>query len=205
MRRILLIGSGGHARSVADSIERAGMFEIAGFVGPEDCSYRKYRVIGGDGDLESLHRLGIECAFVCLGYLGEGVRRQELYVILRDIGFELPCIVDPTAILASDVALGAGTYVGKGAIVNSAAVVRNMAIINTGATVEHDCVVGDFSHVAVNATLCGAVSLGQASFVGAGATVCQGLSVGDNVVVGANTTVLRSVDDGMKVMGVYHG
>ena len=54
---------------------------------------------------------------------------------------------------------------GKGAIVNSAAVVRNMAIINTGATVEHDCVVGDFSHVAVNATLCGAVSLGQASFV----------------------------------------
>lgn len=205
MRRIVLIGSGGHGRSVIDSIESAGEYEIAGFVGPESCSYRGYRTLGDDGDLVRLRKEGIECAFVGLGYLGSGTRRQELFALLCDIGYEIPPVVDPSAILAAGVSIGAGAYVGKGAIINAGATVGDMAIVNTNAVVEHDCVVESFSHVSVSATLCGSVSVGEASFVGAAATVCQGLSIGKHALVGANSTVLRSVADGLRVVGVYNG
>ena len=62
--------------------------------------------------------------------------------------------------------------------------------------------VGDFSHIAVGAILCGGVQTGTDVFVGAGATVIQGISMGDHVVIGANSTVLRNLRSAESVYGI---
>lgn len=205
MKKIVLLGSGGHARVVVDSIMQTNSYEIVGFVGPEDCSYRSYRRIGDDADLDAIRAAGVDHAFVCLGFLGKGTVRQELFSRLKSSGFIIPSIVDPSAKLALDVYLGEGVYVGKMAVLNSGATVGDAAIVNTGAIVEHDCAVGAFSHISVNATLCGGVSVGEATFVGASAVVLQGVQLGDRVIVGANSTVLKSVADDTIIVGVYDG
>jgi acetyltransferase-like isoleucine patch superfamily enzyme len=69
-----------------------------------------------------------------------------------------------------------------------------MCIINTGAVIEHDCSVGDFSHISVRSVLCGNVNVGKAAFVGANATVIQGKSIGDNCIIGAGTTIRKNVE-----------
>lgn len=75
-------------------------------------------------------------------------------------------------------------------------------IVNHGAVVDHDCVVGEFAHVAPNATLGGGVSVGRLSMVGAGATVLPGTRIGRGCIIGAGAVVRRDVPDGATVVGV---
>lgn len=174
MNDMVLVGFGGHAKSVADTIERTGQFNIVGYTDvKEDIECGRYKYLGTDDALKNIYESGVRCAAVGVGYMGKGDTRDKLYKMLKDIGFELPVVVDPSAIVSETAVLGEGTFIGKGAIVNAEAKVGKMCIVNSKALVEHETVVGDYSHVAVGADLCGQVNLGDHVFVGAGAVVVQ--------------------------------
>lgn len=191
---ILILGSGGHAKSLIDAIEHQGKYRIAGLVSiNQSDSYRKYHVIGCDDDLELLFRQGIHCAAIGIGFLGVGDLRERLVQKLKAIGFFLPSIIDPSAVIADDVEVGEGTFIGKGTILNSGAHIGNFSIVNSGAIVEHDTCVGNYCHVAPGAVLCGEVALEACSFVGAGSVVLPQLSIGDHSIVGAGSVVLRNI------------
>lgn len=201
-----MLGFGGHARSVVDSIERQGCYRIAGFTDREEMQknmYRGYRVIGKDDDLPSIYLSGIHNAFITLGFLGKSNMRKNLYFRLKELGFQIPSIIDPAACIASDIRIGEGNFIGKNAVINSQAVIGNACIINTASVVEHDCIVGDFSHVAVGAVLCGGVRLGQEVFVGANATVIQECYVGNRAVVGAGITVRENLPNDVVYVGQH--
>lgn len=203
--KILILGSGGHAKSVADTIERQGIFEITGFIEHSECEkkeYHGYRIIGTDDDLEKFFKAGIENAAIGIGYLGKGNIRNHLYKKLKMIGFKLPVICDPSAIIASDVRIAEGVFVGKRAVINTMSQVERIAIINTGAMIEHDCYIGGETHIAVGAVLCGGVSVGAGCFVGAGAVVIQGRIIGDYVCIGAGATVLGDIENKKIVYGI---
>lgn len=204
MEDIVLLGFGGHAKSVIDTIEKQKKYRIVGFT-EIDCNqtYRGYSVIGTDEDLEKIFQSGVKRAFITIGYLGDSIVRNKLYQRVKEIGYSIPVIVDDTAILADDVVLGEGTYVGKNAVVNSAAKAGEMCIINTGAIVEHDCIVGAFSHVAVGATLCGAVKVGSETLIGANASIIQGVEIGNKVKVGAGAIILKDVPNNTTACGVW--
>lgn len=205
MKKLVLIGAGGHARSVVDSLAAVGEYEIVGFIDRDVVSYRGIRTIGRDEDLPKLYESGVQHAFVCVGYLGKGRQREAISQMLLDLGFELATVIDPSAAIADDAEIGRGSFVGKLAVVNANASIGPMSIINSGAVVEHDCKVGDFSHVSVNATLCGGVVVGEAAFVGAGATVVQGVTLGNRSIVGAGSVVLTDVPASKTVVGVHDG
>ena len=196
MENIILVGFGGHAKSVIDSIEKAGQYKIVGYTDIEpDKKYRGYQYLGGDDVLQQYFDRGIKYAFISVGYMGRGDLRCRLYEKVKNIGYVLPAIVDVSAQIAKDARIGEGSFVGKGTIINSDAVIGKMCIINSGAIVEHDCRVGDFSHISVGTVLCGNVNVGRAAFVGANATVIQGRTIGNNCIVGAGTVVRRDVED----------
>lgn len=192
MEDIILLGSGGHAHSVVDSIEENGNFRIYGFLDAEKnagAQYRGYRVLGTDALLEEYFKQGIRKAFITVGYMGKGNIRNRLYKRLKEIGYSLPNIIDKTSVIARDVVLGEGIFVGKRVVINSASKIEDMCIINTGAIVEHDCTVEAFSHISVGSVLCGGVKIGKATFIGANATVIQGKCVENNCIIGAGITV----------------
>jgi len=204
MEDIILLGIGGHAHSVVDSIEQLGVFHIVGFLDVkenQDKEYRGYRVIGTDDMLETYYFKGIKNAFVTVGYLGEGNIREKLYRELKRIGYKLPNIIDETAIVAGDAQLGEGNFVGKRAVVNANAEIGNMCIINTGAIIEHDCSIGDFTHIAAGTVLCGQVTVGDRTLVGAGTVVIQGIGIGTHVLVGAGMVLTKNVRDNIKKYG----
>ena len=121
--------------------------------------------------------------------MGKGSIRKKIFEKLKGIGFTLPVIKDPSAVVSSSARIGEGTFIGKGAVVNAGAQVGRMVIINSMALVEHECVLGDFSHIAVAAVLCGEVSVGRAAFVGANATVIQGMKIKPHQIVPAGAVV----------------
>lgn len=188
MEAIILVGYGGHAKSVADSIEREGKYRIVGYTDYTE-HISRYTYLGKDDILPVLFSKGIRNAFVCVGYLGKGNTREKLYNFLLTIGFNIPSVIDPSAIVSDCAKIGEGTFVGKGAIINAEAEIGKMCIINSKALVEHECYVGDFSHISVGAVLCGQVTVEKASFIGANATVIQQRVIKENGIVPAGATV----------------
>lgn len=205
MEKIILIGAGGHAKSVIDSVEQAGEYQIIGFserIKCENVNYRGYKCICTDDELEDLYKTGVKNAFITIGYMGNSNLREKLYYKLKSIGFNLPSIVDNRAVLATDVQIGKGCFIAKGTIINSQTCIRDLAIINTGAVIEHECYVGFNTHIAGNSTICGNVSVGNNVFLGAGSTVIQGVKIGDNTIVGAASTILHNIENNKKVFGI---
>lgn len=198
MEEIILLGIGGHAHSVVDSIEQSGKYRIIGFLDIEErkgLQYKEYKVIGTDDMLEQYFRQGVRNAFVTVGYMGHGSVRKNLYFELKRIGYQIPNIIDNTAVLAKNIIYGEGNFIGKQAIVNAGAQIGDMCILNSGSVVEHDCKVGSFSHLAVGSVLCGGARIGEETFVGANAVVIQEISVGSKAIIGAGTIITRDVSD----------
>lgn len=188
MKDIVLVGFGGHAKSVADCIEREGKFHIIGYTDIEEHASR-YKYLGNDDVLQTVFDEGVKNAAIGIGYMGKGNLRNKIYEQLKMIGFHMPVIADPSSVISESAQIGEGTFIGKGAVVNAEAIIGKMAIINTKALVEHECVVGDFAHIAVASVLCGQVKIGEAAFVGANTTVIQCREVEPQQIVPAGVTI----------------
>jgi len=203
MEDIILVGFGGHAKSVLDSIERGGQYNIIGFTALErTMPYRGYKYLGKDNCLTEYFYQGVRNACVCVGYMGEGNIRDSIYNTLKNIGFHLPVIIDPAAVVSRDVSIGEGTFIGKNVIINADSKIGKMCIVNSGSLVEHEDVIGDFTHLAVGSVLCGNVTVLNHSFIGANSTIIQGIRVGNNSQVGAGAVVVGDIPDDCIAVGI---
>jgi UDP-perosamine 4-acetyltransferase len=98
--------------------------------------------------------------------------------------------------------MGRGVVVMAGAVVNACATIGDLAIINTGATVDHDCVIGRAVHVAPQCGLAGCVTVGDGAMLGVGTKVIPGIRIGADATVGAGSVVVRNINDAALAMGV---
>lgn len=202
MDKIVIIGYGGHGKSVADSIISGGKYEIVGYTDNEDKQIPHIPYLGPDDMLDEIFARGVTFAALGIGFMGSAIMRDQIYGRAKKIGFQFPTIIDSSAIIANNVIIDEGAFIGKRVIVNVNTYIGKLCIINTGAIVEHDNIIGAFSHVAVGATICGDVTVGEHCLVGANATVIQGIQIGNNVTVGAGSVVLNNIDNFRKVVGV---
>lgn len=206
MKDIILIGGGGHALSVADTIERTGQYNIIGYTDVCDSQCR-YKYLGTDDVLMDYYHNGVQSLAMGIGFLGcmsvEPIPlRSRLYEKFIAMGFSFPAIIDPSAVVSEHTTIGDGTFVGKGAIINAEVKLGTLCIVNSGAILDHECEIGSGTHVATGATLCGQVKVGENTLIGAGATILQCKNIGERVIVGAGSTVLRDIVSGEKAYSI---
>lgn len=212
---LIMIGGGGHCKSILDTVIRMNLYNkiyvLDSKIEPGTKILNCATVIGGDELLPSLYKRGERNACISVGSIKPSALRSKLYYFAQNVGFNVPNIIDPSALISpfadlgeieSNEQEGAGIFVGKSVIINADTCVGKCSIINTSAIIEHECQIGAFSHISVNVVLCGQVSVGINSFIGAGSVVIQGIKIGNNVTIGAGSLILRNVVDGEKVVGI---
>jgi UDP-perosamine 4-acetyltransferase len=208
METIIFIGGGGHAKVLMDLVLLAGQYRVEGIL---DSGLRPgtlvqgVPVMGNEDLLVELHGKGIVNACVGVGSIRDNSTRKGIYERLRGLGFSVPALIHPRAIVSRDAGIAAGVQVMAGAVVQPGARIDDNTIINSGAVVDHDCMIGKHVHVCPGAVLSGGVVIGDSSFIGAGVTVVQGVKIGQNAVIGAGSVVIRDVADGAVVKGVPAG
>lgn len=200
---IAIIGAGGHAKVVADVVERASAGRIVGFVddfaGNAPSPVFGIPVLGPRETLASLHSCGdIRAVIVAIG---DNVIRARVAAWCVEHGIPLARAVHPAASVSRGVEIGAGTVVMAGAVLNADTRIGANVIVNTRASVDHDGDIGDGVHLAPGSTLCGRAVIGAGSFICAGATVIPNRTIGAGVTVGAGATVLHDIPDGLTVVG----
>jgi UDP-perosamine 4-acetyltransferase len=194
---MVVLGTGGHARSCLDVALAAGL-DVAGCVGPAPQGSLQAPYLGADDVLPALRERGVTEAFVAVG--DNGIR-QRLTSETQRLGFRMRTLVSPSASVAPQSTFGAGTVVMHHAVVGPYARIGAGAIINTSASVDHDCVLGDFTHVAPGVNLAGDVAVGAGTLLGVGSCAIPGVTIGEWAIVGAGSTVIDDVLAGSTVVG----
>lgn len=197
MNRLVIIGSGGHGRVIADIAEKNGYTDIL-FLddNPNAKVCAGYAVVGGCGEAASYP----DADFIVA--IGNARVRRKIQTELAEKGLRTVSLIHPAAVIASHVQIGKGSVVMAGAVVNPYAEIGEGCIINTCASVDHDCRIGDFVHVAVGAHLAGTVTVGEGSWIGAGATVSNNVEIVANCMIGAGAVVLKDITQGGTYVGI---
>lgn len=199
MKRLALLGAGGHGKVVADAALAAGWESVVFFddAWPDRSMNGHWPVVGNIAALlERSHEFnGV------LVSIGNCAVRWQKQLLLQAAGVRFVTIVHPHAYVSPFSLLGAGTVVMAGGVVNVDAVVGESNIINTGATVDHDSILAHAVHISPGAHISGNVVVGACSWIGVGAAVRQGAHIGAGVMVGAGAVVINAVADGLTVVG----
>lgn len=196
--KMILVGGGGHCRSVIEVIESTGLYRIEGILDTAEMVGRKvldYEIIATDAEIS---RLAAECPnfLIAVGQIKSHETRMRLFGAVKAAGAILPPVMASTAMVSKRARIGEGTIVMHQAMVNAGAEIGPNCIINTRALVEHDAVVGAHCHISTAAVVNGAARIGEGAFIGSGAVLREGVKVGREAVIGCGAAVVRDVAEG---------
>ncbi len=202
MDKIVVLGGGGHAKVLISLLKRLTAFEITGYTDTQDNGpLLGIPYLGTDDELEKLAQQGIKKAVMGIGQIKNYQLRQKVAGRSKTLGFEFPPVCAPSAIINEEVTLDEGAVVMDGVVINSGAKIGAFSIVNTNASIDHDCIIEEFVHIAPGVTLSGSVHVQRFTLIGTGAAIIQGITIGAGCVIGAGAAVMRNC----KPNGLYVG
>ncbi len=193
-KRVAIIGAGGHAKVVASTLMAQG-HNVTGFY--DDNSQKWGEAILGIPIIGPVSELtSVNCDRAIIG-VGDNKVRKEL---AERMDLDWITVIHPFSWVHPDVLIGVGTIICAGSIVQPGAKIGDHVILNTRASVDHDCVVGDYVHISV-AHLAGAASTDEGAFLALGSTVLPGLNVGAWAHLGAGSVATKNIPAGSIAVG----
>ena len=202
-KEIVLVGGGGHCKSVIDVIEEEGSFAIAGIVDVKEKLGQQvlnYEISWTDDQFAELTKR-YENFLVTVGQLQNPEARILLYNKIKKHGGRLPVIVSPNAHVSRHVTIEEGTVVMHFATINAEARVGRNTILNTGCLLEHDVKVGDHCHISTKAVINGGTSISDRVFVGSSAVLAHMISVGNDCIISSGSVVRKNIPNKSLVFG----
>lgn len=199
MNKLIIVGAGGHARSVMDIALQDADYEIVGCVDPLPGDVLGKPVVGNDTDLTTFFARGIRHIFIAIG---NNSLRHSLFNQAISIGFEPVNIISRHAVISPRAHLGKGICIMAGAVVNVNTTIGDNSIINTRCSIDHDCEIGKSSHIAPGVTLSGRVKSGEGVHIGTGASVIDGITLGDWAYIGGGALVVKDIPPRVLAYGV---
>jgi len=200
--KVIIIGSGGHAKVLIDIIQKSKKYDIAGYVDFEDHGkIFGIKYLGADNCLRDIYNGGVNKAVLGIGQVNVTKKRDEIVGRLKRLGFFFPAIISRNAIINQEVSIGEGVQILDGVVVNCSSIIGDFAIINTKATIEHDCKIGNFCHIGTGAILSGGVAIGDFSMIGSNAVVVQYKKIVSECFIGSGGVVINDMSE----KGIYVG
>lgn len=201
-RPLILIGGGGHCKSVIEVAESAG-YEIKGILDMPDEVGKEvlpgHKVIGTDDEIPLYVE---ECDFVItVGFIKNPALRIKLYNKVKTAGGRLATIIASTAHVSKYAELGEGTVIMHQAFVNAGAKIGDNCIINTFVNIEHDAEVGNQCHISTGTMVNGECKIGENCFIGSQSVCANCIEIASDIIVGAGSVVRKSIC----VKGIYAG
>ena len=191
--RVLIIGSGGHAKIVIDILELTKEYEIFGIVTNDDIeSFCGYKVLGNDNVLGKLFKKGITKVAMGIGGFRNNNIRTIIFNKLKKINFDIINVIHPTAVISQSVSLGEGNVIFAGVIINSEVQIKNNCIVATGSSIDHETILNNHCLISAGVTIGAGAVLNQGVLCALGSNIISAITIGENVLVAAGATVVSS-------------
>jgi sugar O-acyltransferase (sialic acid O-acetyltransferase NeuD family) len=202
-KSILLIGAGGHCRSIIDIIENTNFFQVQGVIDHQDSKSTEvsnYPVVGKGDDLASFSSK-IKYAFPTVGFLQCQSKRAKLFFKIQEADFSIPNIISQRSYISPHAKMKNGNAVMHDVVININCKIGFNNIMQTKSILEHDVVVGNHNYISTSAVINGGVNLGNYNLIGSNVTINQGCNIGDNITIGSGAVVVNEIAE----PGTYTG
>lgn len=196
-KRIILLGCGGHARSIISTIfEKKKNIEI--LLVDQNAEANEY-ILGCT--VQCKYDIQKNDEYIIA--IGDNVKRRELYKQLstKQIGFCIS-VISEYAYIGTSVEVGEGTFIAPNAYIGPLAKIGSNTIINTASVIEHEVIIGNHTHIAPQSVICGRTRIGNNVFCGAGSKVVDQISICDDVVIGAGAVVIHDITEKGTYVGI---
>lgn len=200
-KNLILIGGGGHCKSVIEVAESAG-YTILGILDkPEEVGKKvlAYEVIGVDNDIPQY----VDKAefIISVGFIKDPSLRIKLYNKVIQTGGKLATLIASTAYVSKYAKIGQGTVVMHKTFVNAGAEIGANVIVNTFANIEHDTYIGKQCHISTGVMINGDCKVGDNCFIGSQSVLSNGITICSDVIIGAGSYIHKSIF----LSGIYSG
>lgn len=200
MRKLAIIGAGGHGRVVADCAVASNGYEEIIFI--DDCYPERTKNLHWPikDNLSALAKYINNYDFIIA--LGSNTLRQKVMLELQNLNANIISLMHPSAVISSHSNIGKGVVVFANAVVNIGTKIGDGVIVNTSATVDHDCIIEDFVHISPGVNVAGGVKVGKYSWLGIGCSIVEYIELATNTQVGAGGVVCKSTGPNQLYVGV---
>lgn len=200
-KQIVLIGGGGHCKSVIEAIQSDEHIEFIGIVDAQKLqNIMGAAYLGDDAMLPELVNQHYQF-LITVGNIGAPNIRIKLYDKIKNLNGVFATGISSSASVARSSSIGDGTVIMQHAIVNAEVIVGKNCIINTKALLEHETIVGDHVHISTGVIVNGQCKIGNHCFIGSGSIIGNNVSIAENCIIGAGSVVLKDI----KEPGTYFG
>lgn len=196
---LVIIGANGHGKVIAGIAKQSCVYKTITFLDDDDTLHECYGLPVAGKIKNALSYIDSSDFFVAIG---NADIRKNIMNKLTEQGADFATLCHPAAVIADGTIIGEGSAVMAGAVINPGAVIGTGCIVNTCASVDHDCIIGDFVHVAVGAHVAGTVSVGESTWIGIGAVISNNISVCENCTIGAGAVVVKDIVEPGTYIGV---
>lgn len=187
--KLFIYGVGGHSLVVEDIATKCGYDEFE-YIDDFNENFKSFDDVSNLSDIPF---------FIAIG---DNKIREKLFYKLKNSGFKVISLIDPSSIISKSVNLGEGILIMPNVVINAKSKIGNGVILNTSCVIEHENIIGDFVHVSPNVSLAGNISIGSNTHIGIGSTCIQNIIIGKNCQVGAGSVVVRDISDNSKGYGI---
>ena len=189
MNQVYLYGAGGHAKVILDILKSNGI--VVPKIFDDNPNINSFMGI-------PVSRENIQSPLIIS--IGNNSVRKTIVERFNSSVYN-PAVWSKQAFISDTVAMGEGTVVMQNTVIQSSVRIGKHCIINTKASIDHDCLIEDYVHIAPGVILCGNVEIGEGSLIGAGTTIIPGIKIGKWSIVGAGSVVVKDIPDRVMALG----
>jgi UDP-N-acetylbacillosamine N-acetyltransferase len=188
-KSIYIYGASGHGMVVGD-IAKDNKYDNVIYIDDGKNAYLSFEDIKLNNHIE-----------IALG-IGNNEIRKKIFNKLISYNFKVVNLIHSSAIILSNVKIGDGTIIMPNVVVSSYSSIGKGVILNTSSIIEHECLIEDFSHISINASLAGGVKIGNSTFVGMGASVINKVQIASGNTIGAGSVVIKDTKINQTLVGI---
>ena len=197
-KKIIIIGAGGHSKSLINLIISTNKFKIIGLIDNQVGNKKvlNYPILGSDKDLIKYYKKGVRYCAIGIGQIKSPYIRIKLFNILKKNGFKIPTIISKTSNYFKDSEIGEGTQIFHNTFINSNVKIGNNCIINSGSIIEHDVEISNNCHISTGAIINGGVKIGTDTFIGSGSIIKNDIQIGKGCTIGMGMIIKKKIENG---------
>ena len=191
-KKIAIIGAGGHGKVVGE-IALLNEYKLIHFFDDQASKIKEFpfKLIDTLNYLEKSLK-DYSDFFVAIG---NNQKRSIMIEWLRSRKMNIVSLTHPSATISKFSSLGKGTCIMANVVINAGTLIKDGVIINTSASIDHDCLIADFCHISPNCSISGGVRIGKFSHLGTGTSVHPGIDIGKNVKSGIGSKIFKNTLD----------
>lgn len=197
MENLIIVGTSTTAITIYDIVNTYNLFNIIGFA--VDIEYKKsdyfYDLpIYTIEDITNKKNQGEDFKiFVAVQWNRLNQDRKDIYLRLKDKGFEFANIISPNAIFQGKKEIGVNCWISDNAIIESNVSIGNNCFIKSAALIAHFSIIEDHCFIGATSVVSGGVKICEQTFLGVRTMIYPSLTIGKMCLIGANTIVKKDV------------